>query len=192
VTFAAPSSIAVPRVAAAHTPGSERVVDANESGRGRCWASATANAPDPVTHRQRRPAGKVLLRWPTPRDASVSGRGMKTPGATCSSTAERHRPIGCNGTRCERAAMTYDSVRRLFAGRLINVSRPRSVPAQWRRPTLASQRAESTRFGEKLRQPIDCAPAERHACCSPRLLVGAPSASQRIQVTVTPDRDCVP
>ena len=88
---------------------------------GRCWASATANAPDPV-HRSTI-TGRAASRCAVAHAnmASVSGRGMNTPGPTCSITGPNAAvPVRCcNGTRRERAAtIVAVAPEELVAGRL--------------------------------------------------------------------------
>ncbi len=73
---------------------------------GRCRASATANAPDPVHKSTITDRAASCCAVAHAKMASVSGRGMNTPGPTCRSTGPNAAvPVRCcNGTRCDRAA----------------------------------------------------------------------------------------
>ncbi len=73
---------------------------------GQCTARAIAKAPEPV-HKSTITAGAVRrCEMAHSKIASVSGRGMNTPGPTCSRTGPNAAvPVRCcNGTRRDRAA----------------------------------------------------------------------------------------
>ena len=75
---------------------------------GRWRASATASAPDPVHRSTITGRAGSCCAVAHSKMASVSGRGMNTPGPTCSCTGPNATvPVRCcNGTRRERAATT--------------------------------------------------------------------------------------
>ncbi|CNM20584.1 Uncharacterised protein [Mycobacterium tuberculosis] len=71
----------------------------------RCWANATANAPDPVHASTISGRAGSDCAVAQAKMASVSGRGTNTPGPTCSTTGPNDTvPMRCcNGTRRARA-----------------------------------------------------------------------------------------
>ena len=121
--------------------------------------------------------------------ASVSGRGMKTPGTDVQHNRAERRRAGEMLQRHSPRARSDDVVvshQELVVDRL-DQGQPAALGADdvsGQLLGIATRRIDSG-FGEQRRSRVDGAPQDRHACCNRDLFVGrAQCVEQRIQVAV--------
>ena len=168
-------------VAARILQRSERVVDANDPGRGpvlgQCYRQRAGSGAHIDNDRPRR---KVLCGGPRQDGFGLRSWDENTGADVQHHRPERHRPdevLQRHPLRARRNDVAIAS-EELFAGRL-DQCQPATVGACQVRGQLlgiAARRVDPG-FGEKLRSRVDCAPQSGHACCSLDCLSAAPSAS---------------